>query len=299
VFTADGTGALSTSSDLGGNLASGPAAISWGANHIAVFATWTDDSVRTRTWDGTSWSPWASLGGALHWEPGVVSMFPGHIAVFGKSANNGNVYIREFIGGGWSPAWLSFGGDIQARPMAVSWGSGHMAIFGKGGGDHPFYYKQWTGTSWSPSWINIGGSFPHFPVPVSRGPGLIDVLAIGNNGRIYIRHYNGTSWVPSGWVSLGTKTFSSSPAVALRANGSMQVFARSHLEVVNGVSTYVVYSNTSLDGGYTWGGWQQAMTIGSAPGGNPAAGTRNGSKSHAAITNGASTNRLLYHTWED
>jgi hypothetical protein len=56
-----------------GALTSGPAAVSWGPNHIDVFARGPDNGVYKIIWDGHSWSAGAPLGGAISYRPAVSS----------------------------------------------------------------------------------------------------------------------------------------------------------------------------------------------------------------------------------
>jgi len=47
---------------LGGNFTSTPAAASWGESRLDVFARGTDGAVWWRSWNGTAWADWSSLG---------------------------------------------------------------------------------------------------------------------------------------------------------------------------------------------------------------------------------------------
>jgi hypothetical protein len=73
---------------LGGLLTSAPAAVSWGAGRIDVFARGEDDGLYCRSFDG-SWTEWEGLGGegldgSLKSElaPAVSSWAPGRLDLF-------------------------------------------------------------------------------------------------------------------------------------------------------------------------------------------------------------------------
>ena len=104
---------------LGGIITSPPAAVSWGANRVDVFALATDSSLAHRGWDGNGWGGWESLGGVLTTPPAAVSWGPDWIDVFGRGTDNA-LWHRWWDGHAWG-GWESLGGIITSPPAAVSW----------------------------------------------------------------------------------------------------------------------------------------------------------------------------------
>ncbi len=97
--------------NLGGNLASPPAAVSWGNNRVDVFAVWGDRTLRHTWWDGTLWNEWESLGGDYAEEPAVATWGPGRLDVFvlgnpqlaGEAPPDRQIYHHWFSDNAWSP----------------------------------------------------------------------------------------------------------------------------------------------------------------------------------------------------
>jgi peptidase M23-like protein/repeat uncharacterized protein DUF346 len=58
--------------DLGGPIASPPAAASWGPNRLDLFAAGTDGQLKHKAWDGSAWSALFNLGGSFKGGPAAV-----------------------------------------------------------------------------------------------------------------------------------------------------------------------------------------------------------------------------------
>ena len=69
-------------------MASEPAVISRGQNHIGVYVRGTDDALWLKILNGGSWSDWYSLGGVLTSEPAVVSWGPDRVDAFVRGADD-------------------------------------------------------------------------------------------------------------------------------------------------------------------------------------------------------------------
>jgi hypothetical protein len=61
-----------------------------------------------KTWTGTSWSNWISLGGSPTSSPAATSPTSGAIDVFVRGTDNG-LWENSFSNGSWS-GWTSVGG---------------------------------------------------------------------------------------------------------------------------------------------------------------------------------------------
>jgi hypothetical protein len=61
-----------------------------------------------KTWNGTSWSNWISLGGSLTSSPAATSPTSGAIDVFVRGGDNG-LWENSYSNGSWS-GWTSVGG---------------------------------------------------------------------------------------------------------------------------------------------------------------------------------------------
>lgn len=80
------------------------------ADKLYVFARGGDDALWYRTSDGSSWTPWISLGGIITAEP-ESSKFNGNTYVFVRGSD-GALWYRKFDGATWS-AWATLGGYLN------------------------------------------------------------------------------------------------------------------------------------------------------------------------------------------
>ena len=115
----------------GGNLASPPAAVSWGANRIDVFAVFNDGSLNHIWWDGQIWNEWENLGGAYMGEPAAVSWAVGRLDVFVKGSD-GQLHHHWFDNNTWAvPEVLNVlgGAQVADSPTAISTGANEINVF--------------------------------------------------------------------------------------------------------------------------------------------------------------------------
>ena len=64
--------------------------------------------------------------------------------------------------------------------------------------DFSLRHRSHNGVEWSSDWQNLGGSLASPPVAVSWGPNRLDVFAIGNDGQLWHRWWDGDIW--NDWV---------------------------------------------------------------------------------------------------
>jgi hypothetical protein len=103
-------GVLTIDEDLGGSLASAPTAVAWAEDQAEVFAVFPDGALWNRYWDGSTWYPWESLGGALDpaATPACASWGPDRLDVFALGLD-GATWHRWWDGTRWV-AWERLGG---------------------------------------------------------------------------------------------------------------------------------------------------------------------------------------------
>lgn len=203
---------------LGGTLASGIGAASWGPNRTDVFTRDAGNALQQVTWNGTVASSWIPLGGVLMSDPGVVSWGANRIDVFAKG-QDGGLWHMWWSGTAWSP-WYPLGGGLAGSAGASAWSPGRLDVFVRGK-DNGLWHIAWNGTSWN-GWQSLGGVLASDPTAVSWGPNRIDVFAKGQNNALWHIWWNGTSW--GTWESLGG-TLTSGPAASSCGNGHLDVFA--------------------------------------------------------------------------
>ena len=132
--------------NLGGVLASDPAAVSWGPDRIDVFARGTDNALLHICWNGTTWSEWENLGGILCSGPGVASWGSGRLDVFMRGPSD-SLWHKSYSGA-WS-SWENLGGVITSDPDAVSVAVNSIDVFARGS-DNALWHTWWDGSAWRP-----------------------------------------------------------------------------------------------------------------------------------------------------
>ncbi len=126
--------------NLGGELTSSPAAVSWGPNRIDVFARDKSSHVLHQYWTGSAWSGWKILDKNLKifGNPAVSSRGPNLLDVFVTGSNNHLMHMT-WNGSNWS-SWEDLGGELTSSPSAVSWGPDRIDVVASGMDGH-IYHK--------------------------------------------------------------------------------------------------------------------------------------------------------------
>lgn len=94
-----------------------PAAVSWGAGHIAVFVRGDDEALWRRTYANAAWGTWESLGGTLNASPAVASTGSEQFNVVIRHSDD-TLWYRTY-NGTWGP-WLSMGEETAASAPALA-----------------------------------------------------------------------------------------------------------------------------------------------------------------------------------
>jgi len=214
-------------SSLGGQLASGtgPAVCAQNANSLDAFVQGTDHTLWHKSFQGSAWSAWASLGGNLASSPAATSPANGVMDVL-AGGTNGALYSKQLSGGTWG-SWKTIGGQSASGtgPAVCAQNANSLDAFVQGT-DHALWYTHWDGTKWS-SWKSLGGNLASSPAATSPANGVIDVFVRGTNGALWSRSTTngGASW--SNWSSLGGQLASGTgPAVYAQNANSLDAFVQ-------------------------------------------------------------------------
>ncbi|OFW55866.1 MAG: hypothetical protein A2133_01130 [Actinobacteria bacterium RBG_16_64_13] len=228
--------------DLGGALTSGPAAASWSAGRLDVFARGTAGQLMHIAYDG-EWNTWQDLGGELATgsRPAAVGQAAHPIDVFVRGTDNA-LWYKFYGGSAWSP-WTSMGGTLASSPAVISMGGGSLIVFARGT-DGALWEMDYNGLIWLP-WSTLGGvvKADSDPAAVSWGPGRVDVFVRGADDALWHRAWGGAYWTP--WESLGG-ALTSSPTVSSWGVDRLDVFVRGPGNTL---------WRKSYDGG-TWSTWE-------------------------------------------
>jgi hypothetical protein len=228
--------------NLGGDIASQPAAVSWASGRMDVFARGTDNALWQRTFTDGAWLPWKRLGGLLTSAPSVASQASGRLDVFVRNTDDGVSYKSFRSGSGWA-AWKRLGGAITSSPAATSWASGRLDVVVRNV-HNDLSHKSFSNGTWS-SWQRItGATLTSQPAIASPGTGQLDVVARSADNTMQQVRFASGSW--SSWSTIGTRTFTSGPGAGDRGN-DVQVVGRS--------SGAFVYESTRPGPGFDWSAW--------------------------------------------
>jgi hypothetical protein len=159
----DGSQWLTDWQNLGGSLASAPAAVTWGPDRLDAFAVTKDGSLGHRWWDGMIWNDWEDLGVTAinHFyvgTPSVLSATPNRIdvLVLGDDTDlyhlwleNGSWKGPEPVDPGHNPG---AGGIGDCAVISTAPGSFHAFHASLGG---PITESTFDGLGWTP-WQQTG-----------------------------------------------------------------------------------------------------------------------------------------------
>jgi hypothetical protein len=210
---------------VGGTITSSPDVASQGPGKLDLFARGTDGALWHRTWSGSAWSNWSSLGGYLKpgSGPGAVSKEWPTVDVFARTSTNG---LENWFNNGstWAGPGTTVTGEITSDPDLAAATVGQLDLFARGTSGS-LMHKHWNGSSWS-NWENMGGQLKEGsgPTAVSKSSGTLDVFGRTPENTIVNWYFDGTSWHGPGYTVGGNIT--SDPDVAVPAPGQLDLFVR-------------------------------------------------------------------------
>ena len=227
---------------LGGQITSGPAAASWGPNHLDVFARGTDGAIQHISYNA-AWHTWDNLGGVSYQgnKPAAVSWGTNRIDLFVRGTDS-QLYHKWWDGSRWA-GWEPLGGVLASGPTVTAWASNRLDVFVQGS-DNQLYHKWWDRSHWS-GWEPLGGVLASGPGAASWGPNRIDVFVQGTNNATYHRWWDGTAW--RGYEALTPAgSLTGSPSAASWGQGRLDVYA---LDSPGGTVLHEWY-DASVSGGW-------------------------------------------------
>jgi hypothetical protein len=194
--------------NLGGELHSAPAAISWAADRLDVFSTDKHDHLTHISHSDGEWSKWEELDGHVKTAPAVASWEAYRLDVFAVDEHEHLIHKAHAHPGGWGK-WQDLGGHLAGPPTAVSWGVGRIDVFACDTHDKlahiAFANGAWT--AWQ-----TNGPCKTGPAVASRGEGQLDLFAANDDGELRHRHYDAKGW--GDWGHLGGDLVSHASAVS-------------------------------------------------------------------------------------
>jgi RHS repeat-associated protein len=238
---------------------SGPAVSSWAANREDLFVHGADNAIWHKSWNGSTWSAWESLGPTIVSNPAAVARTTNAIDVFGLGSD-GNIYQKSWNGTAWS-AWASDGAPSAgiaagSAPAVSSWNASREDLFVRGA-DNAIWHKYWNGAAWS-AWVSLGSTTVSNPAAVSQpGTTTIDLYGTGIDGAVYQKAWDGSAW--TAWTSVGAPT----PGIAAGSAPATSAWSSQEDLFVRGADNAIWHKFRT---GTTWSGWVNlGPTIVSSP----------------------------------
>jgi hypothetical protein len=206
--------------DLGGQLSSGPSAVSWGPGRTDVVFLTPTGSIEHRYWVNNGWHA-DNLGGQWLSDPAVSSWGPGRLDVFARATEplGEGLWHRWWSDvHGWS-AWEPMGGgQIASGPAAVSWDRGRIDVVAVRKSDSSLQHWYWQDNVNSWTTDNLGGTFASEPALASWGPGRLDVFARGKTSNKLWHKWWTNPGGYSAWEDMGGSLTSGISAVSWYEN---------------------------------------------------------------------------------
>ena len=186
--------------DLGGNLTAAPAICSAEPGCLVVVVRDQGNMLFAKVWeedpepDGT-WSDWMAVGGPVASAPACVCQGKENIQVFAASPDS-KLYQFMRTGSGWVGP-TNLGGDCVSTPAVIaSEGLQRIDVFVRTSQKKLATVTRSNGT-WS-SWTTLAGTvqFGGDPKAISWGTNRIDLFAVGSDGALWHKYWDGSSWKP-------------------------------------------------------------------------------------------------------
>ncbi|RPH44408.1 MAG: hypothetical protein EHM87_10465, partial [Burkholderiales bacterium] len=177
---------------LGGRLAAGrPSCVSAGDGRLDCFAIGTDRALWQRSWDGSRWVDWRSLGGVTTSDPSCVAV-GGRIDCAVRGTDNA-LYSRTLAAGAWS-GWRRLGGSLSSAPDCVADAQGATQCFARGADAALWQVPVEAGAGGVRS---LGGWIHGEASCATQGDGLLQCFVRGSDDALWRNAFDGVRW--SGW----------------------------------------------------------------------------------------------------
>jgi hypothetical protein len=167
----------------------------------------------TKTYNGSQWDDWVSLGGTTISPPTAVASSNNRLDVFYRGVSN-EVYHRFSENGTWSGNWTSLGGEAAEEVVAVSTGPGKVDMITRDI-NNAIYGRHLTNGNWT-NWVRHApvGSTISRPAIVAWGQDKLTLARQGPDNRVYRRVWDrspGPYW--NEWDQVGDAVVTHSPSI--------------------------------------------------------------------------------------
>lgn len=221
-------GAWSGFSRLGGFAASAPVVARNADGRLEVFFVGIDRTIQHawQTTPGGAWSGWASRGGFSASVPSIGVNADGRLELFVVGTDNSLKHAWQTTpGGAWS-GWYDLGGYLRSKPSVGVNADGRLEVFAVGA-DRQLTHAWQTAPNggWS-SWAPMGGWIAGDVAVARNADGRLEVIARGGEGVLNRVKQVAPNSGWGGWMTLVGDRATSSPVVAVNADGRLEAFYR-------------------------------------------------------------------------
>jgi serine/threonine protein kinase len=265
-----------------------------------LFAQGRDDSLRTGSVSGGSWSGWTSLpGGTIFAGVPAVASSPAGLFVFDRTTSGSLEYLWQATPG--SGRWkgpVTLGSTlVSSDPSVVTWPDGRIQVFARLGsgaiGTDVLRTAGGQATAWQ-VWRSLGGDLAGPPVAAMDSTGHPQVFGLAPDGSLQVDAMTGpvTGAYPvgqwTGWRQLpgGRGEWTGLPAVGRNKDGRLEVFARTRADVIEHVWQ-------APGSPASWGGPQPLIPGGA---GDPSVFSTKGGRLEVFVT---ALDGTVRHTWQN
>jgi hypothetical protein len=164
--------------NLGGDVRSAPAAVSWAPGVVSAFVRGTDARLWQRWYNGRAWSGWIQHDGELTSAPACASWSEARVDCVVRG-NGSNLFVKTWEAGpgkGWGP-WTNLGGGVNSAPGIAAWGVNRLSVFYRGD-NGMMLHRFWDGTRWQGP-EDLGGPISSSPACTSPQINRIECYAQG------------------------------------------------------------------------------------------------------------------------
>ena len=270
------------------------------ASGSQLFAQGRDDSLRTGSVSGGSWSGWTSLpGGTIFAGVPAVATTSAGLFVFDRTTSGSVEYVWQATPG--SGRWqgpVKLGSSlVSSDPSVVTWRDGRIQVFARLGsgaiGTDVLRTAGGQATAWQ-VWPSLKGDLAGPPVAAMDSTGHPQVFGLAPGGSLQADAMTGPvtdanpvgQW--TGWRQLpgGEGQWTGLPAVGHNRDGRLEVFAQTRSHVIKHV--WQTPGNPA-----SWGG-PQPLIAGAA--GDPSVFSTKGGRMEVFVT---VLNGTVQHTWQN
>jgi len=178
--------------------------------------------------NGSTWSGWTKLAGAISSAPSCASDGNGHVVCVAR-ASNGGMVATVFNGTAWS-AEVKLKASLASAPSCATLGGGRVLCAARSV-TGALTSSVFNGTTWS-AFDNQAETLTSGPGCGSDDAGRVVCAMNDTSSNVVVNRYNGTGW--DGFLNLGGRATGEPTCTNIEESGQVVCFARGTDSSLNG-----------------------------------------------------------------